>query len=101
MQSSSQAVSAEEDEFGDFGDFDESDEVKEGSDENEPSRPIHVLHENVRDMFQKVFQVDDPADPQKGDGCVQLPFDVPMRTVLVSIHKYSHPCSHFTSTHRS
>jgi len=82
MQSSSQAVSAEEDEFGDFGDFEESDEVKESSDENEPSRPVHVLNENVRDMFQKVFQVDDPADPEKGDGCVQLPFDVPMRTVL-------------------
>jgi len=82
MQSSSQAVSAEEDEFGDFSGFEETDEVKESSDENEPSKPVHVLHENVRDMFQKVFQVDDPADPEKGDGCVQLPFDVPMRTVL-------------------
>lgn len=80
----SQAVAAEEDEFGDFGDFEESDEVKGTSGENEPSRPVHVLNENVRDMFQKVFRVDNPVELEKGDGCVQLPFDVPMRTVLVS-----------------
>eukprot|EP00984_Skeletonema_dohrnii_P015868 scaffold6955_cov70-Skeletonema_dohrnii-CCMP3373.AAC.1 len=91
MQSSSQAVSAEEDEFGDFGDFDDADEVKEISDENVPSRPVHVLNENVRDMFQKVFQVAEPADPEKGDGCVQLPFDVPMRT---SFHSYPSLITH-------
>ena len=82
---SSQAA-AEEDEFGDFGDFEESDDVVETSGEKEPSGPVHVLNENVRDMFQKVFHVDNPVESDKGDSCIQqLPFDVPMRTVLVSM----------------
>jgi len=79
---SSQAA-AEEDEFGDFGDFEESDDVVETSGEKEPSGPVHVLNENVRDMFQKVFHDDNPVESDKGDSCIQqLPFDVPMRTVL-------------------
>ena len=81
---SSHTISAEEDEFGDFGDFEESDAVEDTSGKSEPSGPVLVLNANVRDMFQKVFQVDKPVNSENGDDCIRLPFDVPMRTVLVS-----------------
>jgi hypothetical protein len=81
---STQAVSLEEDEFGDFGDFEESDTVQETSGNNDPSRHVIVLNDNVRALFQKVFQLDNPVESEMGDSCTQLPFDVPMRTVIVS-----------------
>ena len=81
---SSHTISAEEDEFGDFGDFEESDAVEDTSGKSESSGPVLVLNANVRDMFQKVFQVDKPVNSENGDDCIRLPFDVPMRTVLVS-----------------
>ena len=80
-----EVVGSAEDEFGDFGDFEEPNEaVKETGDENETCRPVHVLDENIRAMFQNVFKIDNPVNLENGDGDVKLPFDNPMRTVLVS-----------------
>ena len=80
---SSQAVS-EADEFGDFGDFEESDATQEPAGKSEPSEPVVVLNENVRDIFQNAFQIDQTIDTVKRDSCIRLPFDMPMHTVLVS-----------------
>jgi hypothetical protein len=80
-----QAVSEEDDdEFGDFGDFEESGATQEPAGKSEPSEPVIVLNENVRDIFEKAFQTDETIDTVKRDSCIRLPFDVPMRTVLVS-----------------
>ncbi len=81
----SQAISDEDDdEFGDFGDFEESDATQEPAGKSEPIGPVVVLNENVRDIFEKSFQIDPAIDTAKRDSCIGLPFDVPMRTVLVS-----------------
>lgn len=89
------------DEFGDFGDFEAFDSapdsaLPEGIDAitESGSREVpsvgrqkgSVLDDGVRQMFQDVFAYNNPAAPSSWEGgtCSELPFDIPMQTILVS-----------------
>jgi hypothetical protein len=96
LSSVDQDDGGEFDEFGDFEAFDNGtlpEEVNDATTESGPKasapaeRPeVSVLSEGVRRMFQNVFAHSDPVAPgfEEGKTCSQLPFDVPMRKILVS-----------------
>ncbi|KAL3764703.1 hypothetical protein ACHAWU_001533 [Discostella pseudostelligera] len=88
--------------FGDFGDFEEFDSAPDSTlpaginatpgsgSMAAPSverQTLSVMNESVRRMFQDVFANNDPDDPslEEGGTCTQLPFDIPMHTILSAL----------------
>ena len=89
------------DEFGDFGDFDAFEEASDGvppeeEEENSANTPpvelsastqaLPMLNEHVRLIFQNVFTIDSPIafDLTDRGECTELPFDIPLSSILVS-----------------
>ena len=94
------------DEFGDFGDFDAFEETPDlGPQEEEgesgaqttppaeiaaPRQALSMINERVRLIFQDVFAIDSPImyDLMEGETCTELPFDIPLSKILVSVFLY-------------
>ena len=89
------------DEFGDFGDFEALEVAPDGvppeieQENSANASPVEIsasaqalplLNERVRLIFQNVFAIDSPIafDVADRKTCTELPFDIPLSTILVS-----------------
>ena len=98
------------DEFGDFGDFEAFEEtpdigpLKEDGGESgahttppaeiaAPRQALSIIDQRVRLMFHNVFAIESPiiSELKEGGTCTELPFDIPLSKILVSVFFYI-PC---------